>query len=280
MAGIRGSEGGSLQELIDSYNSELMRYHAQAGREEPSAAAMAETAPPRSTIALDNEALAVQQQRQQSQQRLTQEQQWLMELEAGLRELEAGLRELEEGLRELREGERQLALGREEYQQWNSPQAAVAAAATPMAAPMTPGRSDAPTEQGTGIPAVDVGGGNGLSNQGGAGYLQVFAYTARQARLERGADVTVIRRENGEDTLYAVTRTDNTGRTPLIRLPADSRKDTATPIPSLYYVTVTVDGYAPQDDLPVQIYPDITATLPVELIPLSQSQQMPRGGVQ
>lgn len=242
----------------------------------------------RSTIAPDNEALAMRQQPTQRQvareqaggQQLAQEQQWLRELEEGLRELEQGLRELEQGLRELEEGERQLELGRAEYMRYSPPQAETAANAYAAPAAAAVSRSDAPTEQGTGIPATDVGNSSETSNQGGYGYLQVFAFTARKARLEQGADVTIIRKEDGQDTLYSVSRTDRSGRTPLIRLPADGRSDSVTPIPSQYYVTVTADNFVPQEELPVEIYQGITATLPVELIPLPESEQVMNRGEQ
>lgn len=264
MAVSRGGEGASLQELIDTYNTELMRYHAQTG-------GGGTAAPPRSTIALDTER-TVQAAPPQTPQaepssapaRQTDEERWLrelaeglIELQEGMRELEAGMRELNEGLRELREGERELAAGREEADTGNAGNAD-----DPGDAPMY---SEPPEDP-------------GHADAADGGYLQVAVASARQARIEPGAQVTVTHIVDGERILYADARTDANGRTPPIFLPAyspaaqEAAGGTALePVPAQYSVSVYADGYAPQEDLPAEIYPGVNATLTVELIPERQT---------
>ena len=274
MAVIRGSEGWGLQELIDSYNSELMRYHQQAERSGSPAAqpSAGEVTPPRSTIAFDEEHTAANTvpTPQTAAPMQSDEQRWLRELQEGLRELEAGLRELEEGLRELREGERLLEQGRAEYEQSQRRAAqmqgeAQMAAATPAPAPNMPDMMPPTAPNMRPMPSPDVMPRPGTMAP--TGILQVYTYTAREAKRVPGAQVTVYQRENGGDLLFAATQTDGNGKTPLIRLPVDGGNDTLAPEAAQYLVRVTAQGYITQDALPVQIYPGVIATLPVEMVP-------------
>lgn len=104
-----------------------------------------------------------------------------------------------------------------------------------------------------------------------SGYLVVAVTTKTGALPLEGALVTVSAPVDGQMTLYRVARTDSSGRTPQLELPApvpaeSLRPDQPTPYSS-YTVTVDRDGFQSVSDLGVSIFPGVTATLPVWMEP-------------
>lgn len=109
------------------------------------------------------------------------------------------------------------------------------------------------------------------------GYLIVQAYTARRALPVEGAHVTVSRTLPDGSTLKEIAVTDQNGKTRSIPLPAANPELSQKPGIEHPYITyniqITADGYIPVRDFNVPLFGGITAIQPVELIPI------PEGGV-
>ena len=100
------------------------------------------------------------------------------------------------------------------------------------------------------------------------GYLRVFAFTAGEAEPIQGARVAVRR----GDTLYANTKTDWDGYTPVIPLPSVDPALTLQPGGPQPYVAydilVTAEGFRPVLHENVPVYGNNYVTQPVTLLPL------------
>ena len=105
----------------------------------------------------------------------------------------------------------------------------------------------------------------------GLGFLRVQAITADGAFPVEGA--TVIVSDGVTGNTVASLRTDTSGFTELLSLPAPSRALSQTPNNSLPYSTYTVqvikEGYNGVSDLTVPVFDGITAIQKANLIPLS-----------
>lgn len=108
------------------------------------------------------------------------------------------------------------------------------------------------------------------------GYLIVSVSTARNAIPIENALVTVSSVDaNGVEELLYTTRTNRSGQTAELPLPAPPQSASLTPGSghpyARYTVTVDYDGYQPVSSSDLTIFADIVATLPVYLIPLEES---------
>ena len=103
------------------------------------------------------------------------------------------------------------------------------------------------------------------------GYLKVQAITAEGAFPVEGATVLVSDGLTGQSV--ASLRTDSSGFTELLALPAPSRELSQTPASALPYSTYTVqvikEGYNGVSGLTVPVFDGITAIQRANLIPLS-----------
>ena len=107
------------------------------------------------------------------------------------------------------------------------------------------------------------------------GFL-VVAVTAGQGTIPLpGALVTVSAQTEDGPVLYRAVRTDASGRTPVLELPAPSLSDSLSPdqpTPYLNYtVNVSLPGYQTAEVRDISIFPGIASTLPVPLTPSTAS---------
>ncbi len=92
--------------------------------------------------------------------------------------------------------------------------------------------------------------------------------------------------ENNRFVVYSLI-TDNDGNTERISLPAPNKEYSLSPQQaekpySVYDIEVTADGFYPKRFYNVAVFPGITATQPINMIPLSESQSSsdyPRGNL-
>lgn len=104
----------------------------------------------------------------------------------------------------------------------------------------------------------------------------VMAVTTAQGTIPLpGALVTVSAQTEDGAVLYRVVRTDASGRTPVLELPAPSLSDSLSPdqpTPYLSYtVNVSLPGYQTAEVRNISIFPGIKSTLPVPLMPSTAS---------
>ena len=108
------------------------------------------------------------------------------------------------------------------------------------------------------------------------GYLRVFAFTGQTAEPLQGATVTVTRKQNGREDLYATTTTDADGFTPVVPLPSVNpaltmRPDIPTPyIP--YDIRVDAIGFQPVIYENVPVYGNNYVTQSASMLPLVPGQ--------
>ncbi len=112
------------------------------------------------------------------------------------------------------------------------------------------------------------------------GYLVVAVSTARNALPLENALVTVSAvDDNGVAELLFTTRTNRSGKTAPLPLPAppldNSLEPGSTNPYSRYAVSVDLDGYQPISTSDLTIFADVVATLPVYLVPLEENQPVP-----
>ena len=117
------------------------------------------------------------------------------------------------------------------------------------------------------------------------GYLVVAVTTAQNAVPLENALVTVSSvKENGDSELLYTTRTNRSGQTAMLPLPAPPLGNSLSPGSSnpyaRYAVTVNLDGYQPVSTKDLTVFADVVATLPVYLIPLEEFQSVPAPSVQ
>lgn len=108
------------------------------------------------------------------------------------------------------------------------------------------------------------------------GFL-VVAVTAGQGTIPLpGALVTVSAQTEDGPVLYRAVRTDASGRTPVLELPAPAKSESTSPdqpTPYLNYtVNVALPGYQTEEVRDISIFPGIASTLPVQLSPATGSQ--------
>lgn len=105
------------------------------------------------------------------------------------------------------------------------------------------------------------------------GYLIVNTRTARGAVPVEAVLITVTDRNDAESKVVSVVKTNRSGSTLKIRLPAAPRKNTESPNGgspcALYNIDADCDGYYPVRNIGAQIYSGVTSVQPVELIPLA-----------
>lgn len=103
------------------------------------------------------------------------------------------------------------------------------------------------------------------------GYLIIQAFTARSALPVEGAHVTVSRTLPDGNVLQEIAITDRDGKTRSIPLPAadpELSQQPGFPHPYITYsIRIVAPGYIPVRDFNVPLYGGITAIQPVELIP-------------
>lgn len=119
------------------------------------------------------------------------------------------------------------------------------------------------------------------------GTLVVRVKLAEGAYPVEGATV-LIRSENEADAAQSHSlRTDRNGSTPPLRLAAPQKGLSLLPSPSAspytsYSAQITKPGFYPVTVRDISVFPGITATLPVNLIPLAESgseEVYPRGNL-
>lgn len=111
----------------------------------------------------------------------------------------------------------------------------------------------------------------------GVGYVIVSVTTARGAIPITGATVRIFNYENGGEngSLIITTKTNSSGRTDKIPLPAPPRSSSLSPGNGKSYTTYNIDaqydGFYNQYYVNVPIFDGITAIQNVDLIPLSET---------
>lgn len=108
------------------------------------------------------------------------------------------------------------------------------------------------------------------------GSLVVRVFTAREALPAYNALVLVSREEEEQNALHWVGRTDISGNTDKIRLPAPSadlseQPGNGHPYAS-YMIQVDKEGYYTAEFRNVPIFAGVTSVQPVELIPLPERE--------
>ena len=114
-----------------------------------------------------------------------------------------------------------------------------------------------------------------------SGRLHVNVFTARQAVPLPDADVTVYCTENGAERLYYFVKTDQSGLTPLLWLPAPPAElsespENTTPY-AIYHVRVHKEGYVPAEKENVQIFSGIISTAAFDMVPAVVIPPLPSG---
>ena len=103
------------------------------------------------------------------------------------------------------------------------------------------------------------------------GFLMVAVTTARGTLPLPGALVTVYAQDDGKPVLYRTVRTDISGRTPIIELPAPALEGSLSPdqpLPYLNYsVKVNLPDYQSAEVRDISIFSGIASTLPIPLSP-------------
>ncbi len=106
------------------------------------------------------------------------------------------------------------------------------------------------------------------------GALRVQVTTAQEAVVITGAVVSIMEYKGEIPTLLRVFRTDASGLTPTLELPAPDRKASLQPeegdsLPfAVYYVSVDAQGYFSLRDIPVQVFGGTTTLFSAKMIPL------------
>ena len=113
------------------------------------------------------------------------------------------------------------------------------------------------------------------------GELQIGVSAAIRAIPIPLADILVVRMSDGEQKLQRYLQTDDSGNTPIIRLPTPSKQLSEQPEPSgirpygVYTVTVSHPDYYTTVVRDVQVFSGQRSLLPVNLIPLSEKATNP-----
>ena len=106
------------------------------------------------------------------------------------------------------------------------------------------------------------------------GYLIVNVSTARGAIPLKDAAVTVYFDEAGNTSVSNVLKTDMSGKTEKLALPAPSRTESESPGTDKPYATYTVNvqkaGYYPVTNTGVPVFAGVTSIQPIEMVPLAE----------
>ncbi len=165
--------------------------------------------------------------------------------------------------------------------------AALAAAATPSAPTDTPEQTSTPADipqfpytdedlngevpRGDDTPAPPE-----IGPSPYVGYLRVFVFTGQSAEPLQGATVTVTRKQDEQDELYATATTNADGFTPILPLPSVNpaltmRPDIPTPYIA-YDIRVDANGFQPVIYENVPIYGNNYVTQSASMLPLVAGQ--------
>lgn len=108
------------------------------------------------------------------------------------------------------------------------------------------------------------------------GYLRVFVFTGQTAEPLQGATVTITRKHDDRDVLYATATTNVDGFTPILPLPSVNPALTMRPdIPApyiLYDIRVDAIGFQPVIYENVPIYGDNYVTQSASMLPIIPGQ--------
>lgn len=103
------------------------------------------------------------------------------------------------------------------------------------------------------------------------GFLMVAVTTARGTLPLPGTLVTVYAENEGQPVLYRTVRTDISGRSPIMELPAPALEGSLSPdqpLPYLNYsVKVDLPDYQSAEVRDISIFPGVASTLPISLSP-------------
>ncbi len=110
----------------------------------------------------------------------------------------------------------------------------------------------------------------------GEGYIIINVTTARGAIPLAGALVRIFDFENGTgNALITTAKTNSSGRTERIALPAPPRASSLTPkngkAYSTYNIDAQLDGYYNQQYINVPIFEGVTAIQSIDLVPLAEN---------
>lgn len=110
------------------------------------------------------------------------------------------------------------------------------------------------------------------------GKLGIRAFSANSAYPVPGAFVTIRKKTDSSPVTVAVLETDESGNTPLIALEAPPKALSLSPNPesrpyALYDAEINKEGYYTVVARDVQVYPSITSILPVNMIPLPDTEE-------
>ena len=104
------------------------------------------------------------------------------------------------------------------------------------------------------------------------GYLKIKTFTASEAFPVNNATIRIYSTEEQNGGIDYSIKTDRTGITEIIELPAPSLSLSLTPNPSekpysTYNIEIYADGYYPKTLVDITIFQDILSLISVELIP-------------
>ncbi len=112
-----------------------------------------------------------------------------------------------------------------------------------------------------------------------SGSVKVRVATARGARPIAGAIVTVVREMGGKEHIYALQKTNDSGETGIIRLPAPPPSaNQQAPQYYDYNIHVHAPGYYRESAMAMPVFPDILSLQNFDLIPLPAGVQPRSGG--
>lgn len=114
-------------------------------------------------------------------------------------------------------------------------------------------------------------------NYDSMGGLMVRVFTASEAIPLMGVVVNVTGADEENFDIAKSALTDDNGITPVIRLPAPNVRYSLSYDPNerpyaTYDVTLIIDGYYTKRILGVQLFSDIVASLPVEMLPFVSNE--------
>lgn len=113
-----------------------------------------------------------------------------------------------------------------------------------------------------------------MAQNDGTGKLIISVRTANGSIPVEGANVTVRSFDEGESSVIAVLKTDNSGNTPLIEIGTPSSDISTSPGNGKGYTSVIIevdkDGFIPMEFIGGAIFPGITTVQPVNLMPESE----------
>jgi len=108
------------------------------------------------------------------------------------------------------------------------------------------------------------------------GYIRVMTFTAHEAVPVAGASVAVSREKDGSRELVCLSVTDESGRTPAMKVeavPASLSQEPGDPHPfAAYIVEAAAAGYCRVDGEPVDVFGGEESEVPLELLPLPEEQ--------